>query len=281
MNFQFYLPLNTAGASSVVNQIFASYLYQSVDDIKQAFYRTAINEFGENYIESNFDSVEAQEAFEFWCSFYTDYSFPLSASFVNRFRSGETPIGIVGYDIYNTLAVSAPEIRGKWKFALLPGTEELDANGNIVIDHQGAASGMGLTMMGTTDNPYEAWAFMDWFTSADTQVNYAREIEAILGAAARHNTANVAAFTRLAWTEEEKDILMEQWKYTVGVPEVAGGYYTGRNLENAFREVVNNNYNPRQILADYILTINSEIDRKREEFGLSSSTKKADANKWG
>ena len=47
MNFQFYLPLNTAGASSVVNQIFASYLYQSVDDIKQAFYRTAINEFGE------------------------------------------------------------------------------------------------------------------------------------------------------------------------------------------------------------------------------------------
>ena len=74
---------------------------------------------------------------------------------------------------------------------------------------------------------------------------------------------------------------MEQWNETVGVPEVAGGYYTGRNLENAFREVVNNNYNPRQILSDYILTINSEIDRKREEFGLASSTKKSDPNKWG
>ena len=281
MNFQFYLPLNTAGASSVVNQIFASHLYQNVGDIYQAFYRNSVNEYGEEYIESNFDSEEAQEAFEFWCNFYTEYSFPLAASFVNRFRSGETPIGIVGYDMYNTLAVSAPEIRGKWDFALLPGTEEKDENGNIVIDHQGAASGMSMIMMGTTDNPYEAWAFMDWFTTADTQVSYAREIEAILGAAARHNTANVAAFTRLAWTEKEKEVLMEQWNETVGVPEVAGGYYTGRNLENAFREVVNKNYNPRQILSDYILTINSEIDRKREEFGLASSTSKSNPNRWG
>lgn len=279
MNFQFYLPLNTAGASSVVNQIFASYLYQNVDDIYQAFYRKMYNDRGEEYIESNFDSPEAQEAFEFWCSFYTEYSFPLSASFVNRFRSGETPIGIVSYDIYNTLAVSAPEIRGKWNFALLPGTAETDENGNTVIDHKGAASGMSMMMMGTARQPYEAWAFMDWFTDSDTQVNYAREIEAILGAAARHNTANVAAFTRLAWTEAEKEVLMEQWNYTVGVPEVAGGYYTGRNLENAFREVVNNNYNPRQILSDYILTINSEIDRKREEFGLATSTTYAKSSK--
>ena len=281
MNFQFYLPLNTAGASSVVNQIFASHLYQNVDDIYQAFYRIALNEYGEEYIESNFDSVEAQEAFEFWCSFYTDYSFPMAASFLNRFRSGETPIGIVGYDMYNTLAVSAPEIRGKWDFALLPGTLEYDENGNQYVDHQGAASGMSMMMMGTTKKPYEAWVFMDWFTDADTQVTYAREIEAILGAAARHNTANVAAFTRLAWSESEKEVLMAQWVETVGVPEVAGGYYTGRNLENAFREVVNNNFNPRQILSDYIRTINSEIDRKREEFGLASSTKKSDPNKWG
>ena len=122
---------------------------------------------------------------------------------------------------------------------------------------------------------------MDWFTSADTQVSYAREIEAILGAAARHNTANVYAFTRLAWTEAEKEVLLKQWYLTVGVPEVAGGYYTGRNLENAFREVVNKNLNPRQILSDYILTINSEIDRKREEFGLASSTAKSNPDRWG
>lgn len=276
LNFQFYLPLNTVGSSSVVNQIFASKLYQSVDNAREsAFYRTEINEFGSEYVESNFDSKEAMEAFEFWCSFYTDYSFPLQASFVNRFRSGETPIGIAGYDTYNTLAVSAPEIRGKWGFELLPGTIKTNEQGDEFIDHLGAASGTALIMMNQTEVPFEAWKFMQWFTSADTQAGYAREIEAILGSAARHNTANIEAFKRLAWTTEEQNLLLEQWNNTIGVPEVAGGYYTGRNLENAFRYVVNNNENPRQTLADYILTINSEIDRKREEFGLGTSTKAA------
>ena len=276
MNFQFYLPLNQAGATSVVNQIFASYLYQTTEDPTSAFYRTVeytdSNNVKKQYIESNFDSEAALQAFEFWCSFYSDYSFPLSASFINRFRSGETPIGIAGYDMYNTLAVSAPEIRGKWNFALLPGVIKYDDLGNQYIDHMGAASGTAVVMMEQADNYKAAWKFMKWFVSADTQVGYAREIESILGAAARLNTANVEAFQRLAWTRDELDILVEQWNHTIGVPEVPGGYYTGRNLENAFRYSVNNKANPRQTLIDYIRTINSEINRKRNEFGLGTST---------
>ena len=275
MNFQFYLPLNQAGATSVVNQIFASYLYQTTEEPTSAFYRTVDYEkdgVKKQYVESNFDSEAALQAFEFWCSFYSDYSFPLSASFINRFRSGETPIGIAGYDMYNTLAVSAPEIRGKWNFALLPGVIKYDDLGNQYIDHMGAASGTAVVMMEQADNYKAAWKFMKWFVSADTQVGYAREIESILGAAARLNTANVAAFQRLAWTADELAILVEQWNHTIGVPEVPGGYYTGRNLENAFRYSVNNKANPRQTLIDYIRTINSEINRKRSEFGLGTST---------
>ena len=266
-NLSFYLPLNTVGASSVVNQIFASRLYQTGG----RFYRTKINEnTGLEYMESNFDSEEAINAFEFWCSFYTDYSFSLSVSggtFINRFRTGEMPIGIASYETYNTLAVSAPEIRGKWKFALLPGT--VDDNGDLKID--GAAGGSAIMLMAQAKNPEGGWEFMKWWTSADTQIQYAREIESILGAAARHPTANIEAFKQLSWTVEELNVLLEQWENTVGVPEVAGGYYTGRNLENAFRYVVNNKTNPRETLDDYVRTINNEINRKRDEFGLGTS----------
>lgn len=262
-NLQFYLPLNTVGASSVVNQIFASRLYQTGG----TFYRDMQNTDNETYLESNFDSEEAMAAFEFWCEFYTSYSFSLTitgATFINRFRSGEMPIGIAGYDLYNTLAVSAPEIKGKWAFALLPGTDK----GGGVIDHRGAASSTAVVMMKQTDVPDSAWEFMKWWVSTPTQVGYAREIEAILGSAARHPTANIDAFKQLAWTVDEQAMLLQQWDVTVGVPEVAGGYYMGRNLENAFREVVNNNYNPREILENYIQTIDAEITRKRKEFGL-------------
>ena len=252
-NLQFYLPLAASGATSVVNQVFASMLYQRGG----TFYRN------ENR-ESNFDSEEAMLAFEEWTKYYTDYSFPLAASFVNRFRTGETPIGIVGYELFNTLTVFAPEIAGKWSFAPLPGTYDKDG----VLHNQGAASGSAIVMMKNAKDPEASWDFMKWWISKDTQREYARELESILGAAARHNTANALAFKELPWTRTEMDVLLSQWENSVGVPEVPGGYYTGRNIENAFREVVNTRANPRETLSEYIILINAEISKKRKEFKL-------------
>lgn len=254
-NLQFYLPVSASGASSVVNPIFATMLYQRGG----SFYKN-------DNKESNFDSEEAMLAFEQWTKYYTDYSFPLSASFVNRFKTGETPIGIAGYDMFNTITVFAPEIAGKWKFAPLPGT--VDENG--VINNSGAAYGSSTVMMKNARDPEASWDFMRWWVSQETQSLYATELESILGAAARHNTANVMALRNLSWTREELNVLIPQWEKSVGVPEVPGGYYTGRNIENAFREVVNSDVNPRETLQEYIIFINAEISKKRSEFGLEN-----------
>ncbi len=252
-NLQFYLPVSASGATSVVNQVFASMLYQKGG----TFYRN-------DNKESNFDTEEAMQAFEEWCKYYTDYSFPLAASFLNRFRTGETPIGIANYELFNTLTVFAPEISNKWSFAPLPGTYNEE---NQLINN-GAASGSAIVMMKQADDKESSWDFMRWWVSKDTQTSYARELESILGAAARHNTANVLAFKNLPWTRAEQDVLISQWENSVGVPEVPGGYYTGRNLENAFRMVVNNDTNPRETLTEYVALINAEISKKRKEFGL-------------
>lgn len=257
-NMQFYLPVNAAGANAV-NSVFASMLFQNGG----SFYK-------DNGEASNFDSEKGLEAFEEWCKYYTDYGFPLSASFTNRFRTGETPIGIAGYDTYNTFAVFAPEIAGKWNFNVIPGT--YDANG--VLDYTSSASGTAIVMMRDAKDTAGCYEFMKWFVSANTQSLYAREMESILGAAGRHNTANVAAFKTIGWTRTELDTLLDQWSHTQGIPQVPGGYYTGRNLENAFREVVNNKTNPRETLLDYVELINEELTRKRAEFGLSTASSK-------
>ena len=73
---------------------------------------------------------------------------------------------------------------------------------------------------------------------------------------------------RYVWTQDELDILLSQFDNAFGIPEVAGGYYISRNLENAIREVITNDSNPRETLAEYVELIDSEIDRKREEFNL-------------
>lgn len=258
-NLDFYMPLEGAGST-----IFATLLYQNGGKFYQ-----------DGYMESAFAEEVSLQAFEEWCSYFTDYSFLLSANFTNRFRTGEMPIGIASYTLFNTLTVSAPDIAGKWAFAPLPGTyrEVTKADGTVetIFDNRGANGGTAVIIMQQSDDYDSSWEFLKWWTSAETQSSYARELESIMGAAARHNTANIEAFKSLAWSKAELDVLMSQWNITFGVPEIAGGYYVSRNLENAIREVINNDSNPRETFNEYIILINGEITRKRKEFGLPTN----------
>ena len=67
--------------------------------------------YQEDGIASDLDSEVAAAAFREWTNFYIHYEFPLSYDFVNRFRLGETPIGIADLGTYNNLMVSAPDFR--------------------------------------------------------------------------------------------------------------------------------------------------------------------------
>ena len=252
-NLEFYMPLEGAGTT-----IFATMLYQRGGQ----FYR-------DDETASAFSDEVALRTFEDWCSWFTDYSISKSASFVNRFRSGEMPIGISSYDLFNTLTVFAPDIAGKWEFAPLPGYYREDGT----YSNSGSASTTADIIMKAKVEDEEqlkqydySWEFLKWWTSTETQSNYARELESILGAAARHTTANVEAFKSLPWTKAERTILLSQWEITIGVPEIAGGYYVGRNLENAIRAVIDDDVNARETFQEYIVLINAEITRKRQEF---------------
>ena len=259
-NLEFYLPVPiTQGAVMNLppNPIYSTLFYQND---------------GEFYLEGNtlsgFNEGVGPEVFETWTQFYTDYSFPIAANFVNRFRSGQMPIGIAYYNTYNTLSVFAPEIRGKWDFLPVPGTIAEDEFGVEYIRRETVSSGTSVMIMEDAENKEAAWEYLKWWTSSETQVQFGRELEGILGAAARYPTANVEAMSQLPWTVKEYQKLEEQWSWVRGIPEVPGGYMTGRHLDNAFRLVYNDNSNPKETIYDYVQIINDEIDKKRREFGL-------------
>ena len=216
------------------------------------------------------DAEAGVEAFSDYTEYFTDYGIPTIYDFVSRFRSGEMPIGITSYTIYNTLVVSAPEIRGLWDFTLIPGTERTAADGSTYIDRSDFITGSATMMLKIEDDNTRnaAWEFMKWWASADTQVRFGREIEALLGSSARYATANRDAFNRLSWSAEDIAVLTAQWDQTVGIREVPGGYYTGRHIANAIRKVINEKTDPRETILDYSITINEEIEKKRKEFGM-------------
>jgi ABC-type glycerol-3-phosphate transport system substrate-binding protein len=260
-NLEFYLPVPiTQGAviNLPPNPIFSTMFYQND---------------GEFYVngnqESGFNEGLGPQIFETWTRFYTDYSFPVEANFANRFRSGQMPIGIIYYNTYNTLSVFAPEIRGRWDFVPVPGTLVPDGNGGTTIRRDTVSTGTGAIILEQSTKKEASWEYLKWWTSTETQVQFGREMEGILGAAARYPTANVTAMSMLPWTVNEYSKLAAQWDDVRGIPEVPGGYMTGRHLDNAFRLVYENRANPRETIYDYVQTINEEIAKKRREFGLN------------
>ncbi len=212
------------------------------------------------------DTESGIGAFETFTKMFTHYSLPTIYDFPNLFRSGMMPMGIADYSTFNTLVVFAPEIRGLWDFTLIPGTLMEDGT----IDRSCHTSGT-CTVMLRQDNEtakQRAWEFMKWWVGTDTQVRFGQEMESIMGASARYATANTHAFEQLSWSSNQLKVLEEQWSWTVGLREVAGGYYTGRHITNAIRKVLADKTDSRETLLDYTRTINEEIDKKRLEFGL-------------
>lgn len=256
-NLEFYLQIDDPMAQNQTllapNQTFGMLLFQRDGKF-----------YADDEKSSALDEEISIEAFNQWTQFYTNYKFPLMADFPNRLRVGEMPIGIAPYPTYNMLTVLAPEIRGLWEFTTVPGT--LKENGEI--DHTVPSTSIASMILENSEKKEAAWEFLKWWTDKETQLSYGREMESILGEAARYPTANVEALAELPWPVEDYQNLSEQWQWVKGIPQVPGGYFTGRHLDNAFRRVVNANENPREALQDYVRYINDEIEIKRKEFNL-------------
>ena len=255
-----------------IPSVFGATVGAAGGDLNQYFtmlYQYGGDLYNEKGTKTTVDTEAGVEAFADYVKFFNDYGVPIAYDFVSRFRSGEMPIAVANYGSYNTLVVSAPEIRGLWDFTLVPGTERVDENGNTYIDHSDCIVGSASMMIPSDEKKQQdTWKFLSWWASTETQVRFGREMEALLGASARYATANKNAFCQLAWTTDAIEVLTEQWENTVGIREVPGGYYTGRHLTNAVRKCINFKEDPREAILDYTILINEELTKKREEFGL-------------
>jgi len=222
--------------------------------------------YNEGGISSALDSDIAVDTFKQYCEFYTDYKLDKATSVEERFRTGESPIIIADYTVFNNLQVSAPDIKGLWEFTSVPGLENEDGT----INHATGSSSLADMIMKSTKHPDECWEFLKWWTSAETQVAYGREMESLMGASARVATANKEALAQLSWTYKDYQKLIEQLDQVQGIPQVPGGYYTWRNVNNAFYTVTTDTdtASPREELTEKVLYINAEINYKREEFKL-------------
>ncbi len=230
-----------------------------------SFYNKELNQtaFGED---------AAIDAFDTWTGLFAQYGFPLTYDFYNRFSAGEMPMAITGYTEYLRLKVASPELSGRWEMCLIPGVKKADGTIDRSLSISGATgadtspglaqSVSAAAIFSLSDKKEQAWKFLEWFTSDESQSRYGREIEDALGMISRYTSANINSFKSLPWSIEERKLLEEQREWIRSLNEISGNYSVTRELISAFRKVVYENANPTDTIYTYNKKINKELARK-------------------
>lgn len=235
----------------------------------QEIFTTLIFQNGGDYYvddmsKTRFDEQISVDAFKEWTDFYTKYGIPLTYDALNRFRSGEIPIIIEAFTFYNNLSVGAPELKGLWDMLPIPGTVQEDGT----IDRSQVSSGNVCIMIKGCENKEYVFDFLKWWVSKDAQAQFGIKVEAKLGVGGRYATANLEAFELLPWSYAQQKQIKAAWSQVWDTPKVPGDYYVTRMLNNAFRAVVYDNYNYREMLISYNKEIDKELQRKRDEYNI-------------
>ncbi|WP_179215936.1 extracellular solute-binding protein [Paenibacillus sp. MY03] len=244
-------------------------LYYPAKEFIMPFYQEGVEFYTEDGMRTNIDSEAAQTAFRRWTDLFSIYNVPKEVpAFFNHFRFGDMPIGIADYNTYIQLSVAAPEISGKWKMAPLPG--RLKEDGTVV--RWSAQSTTAAMVMEKSERKDEAWKFLDWWTSRDTQASYANDIESFAGIEYRWNSANLEALQDVPWPEEDMRVLTEQASWGRNMPYVPGYYFLGREMDFAWNNTVLSGMPPNEALRKAAISLQREMTRKQKEFGFGPDT---------
>lgn len=204
--------------------------------------------------------------YEEFISFFREYNCEAYYDAVNRFRTGEMPLLMANYVGANALSIQAPEIRNLWTIMPIPGTAKKQADGTVTINRSMDMSGSCNVITRNTKNKENAWRFIKWWSSADSQSRFANELEMQMGESARYSTANLEAFNTLAWALDQKNVILRQGEWGKVIPQPPGNYLLARNLNNMFVTLYSSNANIRKTVQKYTADVNKELVRKREEF---------------
>ena len=189
------------------------------------------------------------------------------ASFYNSFRYGETPLGIGGVSTYVQLTEAAPELAGLWDIAPVPGTVQED--GSVV--RSGNASMTTCMIFENTNMSEEAWTFLKWWLSAETQTAFAETMELSYGTEYRWNTANLKSFEETSYPQSHKDVIRVAWEHQKENLQHPASYIVEREISNAFTNATVNGDTVIEALDASKLVADREIMRKLKEFGYVDS----------
>lgn len=236
----------------------------------QLLYETFLLQNGGELYEDDLSSTKMTSeksvtAFHEVTEFFTRWGVPVSADALNRFRTGQIPMLISTAYFYNSLTISATEIEGLWSMYPIPATVNND--GSLNRSESGKVS--GAIAFKSSKNVDETFDFLNWWTSDEVQNEFAFECESRIGKGSRYFPANKNVLKTMSWSEEEYVALSSQREVLKHFQQSPATYYLNRNFVNAFRRVVYDYENSRDVIYRYGRETDNELHRKMKELKLT------------
>lgn len=243
--------------------------YYPAKEFVPFFYQRGMDFYTADGMSSHLHDEKATEAFTEWTDLYQKYYVPLDVpAFFNHFRYGDIPAGIADFNTYVLLSVAAPDIAGQWKMVPIPGIKQED--GTIARWSQQTTTSM--MIMNKSKKQDKAWTFLKWWSSTETQLRYAQDIESLFGLEYRWNSANLKALEQSPWPSEDWQTIKEQSRWIKNIPIVPGFYYLNREIEFAWNSVLLDGMPEKEALEKGALSLEREMKSKQEELGLDPAT---------
>lgn len=210
------------------------------------------------------DSNEGIAAMQFMTELFTIYGMPAQvAEFYNDFRYGEIPMGISNFNTYIQLTYAAPEIKGQWAVAPVPGMKNQDGE----IERWTSGGSRAGCMFEKGSKKEQTWAFLQWWLSDEIQAEYVRRLQNMYGPEFLWNSGNLNVLEQMPLPQADIDVIKEQVQWIKEAPKIPGGYFTEREVSNAWNKIVFEGVDTRTAVEDAVMVANREIERKLEEFG--------------
>lgn len=184
-------------------------------------------------------------------------------SFFNSFRYSTLPVGILSSADYIIFKNGAAELDGQWALANYPGTVQEDGS----INRYYVANGTGGIIFQETTHAQEAWTFLKWWTSHDTQVNYTYTLRSTYGKEFFWLPSNLEALADAPIDQADKDVILEQVLWIRDVPRTPGQYLLERSISDIWNTMVLDGTSAQVAIDEKSVAINREIRKKMTELG--------------
>ncbi|MDF2540616.1 MAG: transporter, substrate-binding protein [Herbinix sp.] len=184
-------------------------------------------------------------------------------SFFNDFRYGTMPVGIVGLNDYILIKNGATELEGQWALSNYPGTKQEDGT----VSRWFIANGTGGVIFKDSEKSEDAWEFLKWWTSYETQVNYTYTLQSTYGNTFVWLSSNLEAVENSPIDQVDKEVILEQVKWLRDVPRTPGQYMLERSLSDIWNSMIKNGTSAQVAIDEQVIGINREIKKKMQELG--------------